>query len=76
MKIKELLLPLCLILTTLPVAQAQKKKDKKEDEKKIEKAVDAVADAAKDKLKDEKKKGPKGLLRQHSRKSERYDPCS
>lgn len=59
MKIKELLLPLCLILTTLPVAQAQKKKDKKEDEKKIEKAVDAVADAAKDKLKDEKKKGPK-----------------
>jgi hypothetical protein len=59
MKIKELLLPLCLILTTLPFAQAQKKKDKKEDEKKIEKAVDAVADAAKDKLKDEKKKGPK-----------------
>lgn len=59
MKIKELFLPLCLILTTLPFAQAQKKKDKKEDEKKIEKAVDAVADAAKDKLKDEKKKGPK-----------------
>lgn len=59
MKIKELLLPLCLILTTLPFAQAQKKKDKKEDEKKIEKAVDAVADAAKDKLKDEKKKVPK-----------------
>jgi hypothetical protein len=59
MKIKELLLSLCLILNILPFAQAQKKKDKKEDQKKIEKAVDAVADAAKDKLKDEKKKGPK-----------------
>lgn len=61
MKIKKLLLPLCLTLTTFTFAQAQKKKDKKEDEKKVEKAVDAVADAVKDKLKDEKKKSPKAF---------------